>query len=188
MLLIGLPVLGGYAAYQRIGTTANADLVEFTRNLAGGFVAVGMTDEQPGFIVISALDQDLVEVAADQWSNRLAGTHTIVEIQTPHQHWTTRLRRPQVIMVYQDGVVEGGGVDWTVADFNGIREAVDCSFEAASKKRRCGRPFADLHQAFAGWAVERVPEPVRAFLTPFADRPVHPAPKPATRASTGLPQ
>ncbi len=34
-----------YAAYERIGTTANADTVEFTQNLAGGFLAVGMTED-----------------------------------------------------------------------------------------------------------------------------------------------
>ncbi len=46
-----------FAAFQRIGTTANADVVEYTRNLAGGFLAVGMTEDQPGFIALSALDQ-----------------------------------------------------------------------------------------------------------------------------------
>ena len=129
-----------------------------------------MTEDQPGFIVLSALDQDKVDVGAAQTKNRLAGTHTVVEIQTPRGMTRTRLRGPEVILVSEQGVVQGHSVDWTVEEFNVLREAADCSHEAAIKKHRCGAPFTDLQEAFARWPGERVPNRVRAFLEPFKDR------------------
>lgn len=162
-----------YTAFQRIGTTANADSVEYTQNLAGGFLAVGMTKDQPGFIVLSALDQEQVEVSAAQTKNSLAGTHTVVAIQTPQATTSVRLRGPQVILVSEQGDVEGYNIDWTVEEFNTLREAADCSHEAATKKHRCGTPFTDLQEAFAKWPKERVPEEVRAFVEPFKDRRKH---------------
>lgn len=156
-----------YVGFQRIGTTANADSVEFTRNLAGGFLAVGMTEDQPGFIVLSALDQEQVDVSAAQTKNRLAGTHTVVEVETPIGTTRTRLRGPQVILISEEGVVVRQDVSWTVAEFNVLREAADCSHEAATKKHRCGAPFADLQEVFAEWPCDRVPERVRAFVEPF---------------------
>lgn len=161
---------GAYAAFQRIGTTANADLVEYTQNLAGGFLAIGITEDQPGFITLSALDQDEVDIHAAQTSNTLAGTHTVVEVQTPRGRTRIRLRGPQVILVSEDGTVETYAVGWTVDEFNALREAADCSHEAAVKKHRCGTPFTDLQEAFAKWPSERVPGPVRTFLAPFEDR------------------
>lgn len=133
-----------YAAYERVGTTANADSVEHTRNLPGGFLAVGMTKNQPGFMVLSQLDQDKVEVDATQVVNHVAGTHTVVEIQTPSDAASIRLRGPQVVLVSEKGSVERYQVDWTVTEFNELREAVDCSHKAAIKKHRCGAPFTDL--------------------------------------------
>lgn len=164
---------GVYAAFQRIGTTANADVVEYTRNLAGGFLAVGMTEDQPGFIALSALDQDKVDVNAAQAKNNLAGTHTVVEVQTPRGMTRIRLRGPQVILVTEQGEVEGFDVDWTVNEFNALRVAADCSHESSLKKQRCGQPFADLQEALAKWPGERVPGGVRAFLEPFKDRRAH---------------
>ncbi|MCH7808123.1 MAG: hypothetical protein IIB60_02760 [Planctomycetes bacterium] len=173
VLLLSVFVVAVYAAYERIGTTANANSVEYTQNLAGGFLAVGMTEDQPGFIVLSVLDQDKVDVNAVQTKNRAAGTHTVVEVHTPLGTKSTRLRGPQVILVTKQGAVEQYNVDWTVEEFNTLREAADCSHEAAIKKHRCGRPFTDLQEAFAKWPRDRVPDRVRAFLEPFRDRPRH---------------
>lgn len=166
-LAISVAVAGGYATYQRVGTTANANTVEYTPNLAGGFLAVGMTEDQPGFIVLSTLDQGKVDVNATQTSNRVAGTHTVVEVQTPLGTHRTRLRGPQIILVTEHGAVEGYPVDWTVDEFNAVREAADCSHAAAVKKQRCGAPLADLQEAFAAWPAGRVPDRVRTFLAPF---------------------
>ena len=158
-----------YAAYERIRTTANADTVEFTQNLAGGFLAIGMTANQPGFMVLSALDQEKVEVNATQVVNHVAGTHTVVKVQTPRDTTSIRLRGPQVILVSEDGAVGRHDVAWMVTEFNALREAADCSHEAAIKKHRCGAPFTDLQESLARWPGKRVPEGVHAFLAPFKD-------------------
>jgi hypothetical protein len=172
--MMGIPIGGrSLAAYERVGTTANADSVEHTRNLAGGFLAVGMTKDQPGFMVLSELDQDKVEVNATQVVNQVAGTHTVVEVQTPRDTTRIRLRGPQVMLVSEVGALERYEVDWTVAEFNALREAADCSHEAAIKKHRCGAPFTDLQETFAKWPGERVPERIRNFLEPFRDRRTH---------------
>ena len=170
MLIASVLFAGAYAAFERIGTTANADMVEYTQHLAGGFLAVGMTRDQPGFILLSALEQDEVDVSATQRMNRLAGTHTVVDIQTLRGVVRRRLRGPLVILVTKQGDVEEFNVDWTVKEFNALREAADCSYEAAVKKHRCGAPFTDLQEAFAKWPGERVPDRVRAFLEPFKER------------------
>ena len=162
-----------YAAYERIGTTANADIVEFTQNLASGFLAIGMTANQPGFMVLSALDQEKVGVSATQVVSHVAGTHTVVKVQTPRDTTSIRLRGPQVILVSEDGAIERHDIDWTVAEFDALREAADCSHEAAVKKHRCGAPFTDLQEDLTRWAGERVPECVRAFLMPFRDHRSH---------------
>ena len=168
-LALSIAFAGAYAAYHRIGTVANADTVEYTPNLFGGFLAVGMTKDQPGFIVLSALDQDKIEVSATQTTNRLARTRTVVDVGTLRGTTRTRLRRPQVILVTKEGTIEKRAVDWTADEFNALRSAADCSYEAATKKRRCGAPFTDLQEAFADWPPERVPDRVLAFLAPFKD-------------------
>lgn len=163
-LAISLMVAGAHTALQRIGTTANADTVEYTPNLAGGFLALGMTDDQPGFIVLSALDPNEVDVNAVQIKNTLAGPHTIVEVQTPRGMTRIRLRGPKVVLVTEEGAVEQFEINWTVEEFKALRRATDCSHEAAMKKHRCGTPFVDLHEAFAGSPAGHVPDRVRAFL------------------------
>ncbi len=165
--LASLAIAGVYSAYHRIGTTANADTVEYTPNLAGGFLAVGMTEDQPGFILLSALDREKIDVKTTQSLSRLAGVHTVVAIRTPRESMRTRLRGPQVIVVSADGRIERHVVDWTVDEFNALRAAADCSFEASWKKQRCGAPFTDMQQVLADWPIERVPERVLAFLVPF---------------------
>jgi len=157
------------ACYERIGTVANADLVEFTPNLHGGFLAIGMTEAQPGFVILSILDRDRVEVNAGLLTSPLAGTHTVVEIQTTSRTLRHRLRGPQIILIDNKGVIQAHAVDWTHEDFETLRKAADCSFEAANKKQRCGAPFLDLYEAFAKWPTGRIPHPVRTFLKPYAD-------------------
>lgn len=158
-------IAAGYAAFQRIGTTANANAVEYTQNLAGGFLAVGMTENQPGFIVLSALDQEKASVIATQSKSQIGGAYTIVDIETPMGMVQTRLRGPQVILVTERGDVENYDVDWNVGEFNILRQAADCSHQAALQKRRCGTPFIDLRDTLATWPRNRVPDRVRTFLS-----------------------
>ncbi len=157
------------ACYERIGTVANADVVEFTPNLHGGFLAIGMTEAQPGFVILSVLNRDQIEVDTGLLSSPLAGTHTVVEIHTTGGTLRHRLRGPQIILIDDKGVIQAHAVDWTLDDFETLREAADCSFEAANKKQRCGAPFMDLHEALAKWPTGRIPHPVRTFLKPFAN-------------------
>ncbi len=164
-LALALLVGGAYAGYQRIGTTANIEFVEYNRNLAGGFLAVAMTDQQPGIVVFSALDQEKVQVDVDRYENQVAGTHTEVSVITPNAKWAERLRGPQVVLIDETGAIEAHAVEWTLADFNTFRDATDCEHGLS---KRCGAPFADLHDFFASWAAERVPDPVRAFVGAYA--------------------
>lgn len=164
-LTLALLVGGAYAGYQRIGTTANIEFVEYNPNLAGGFLAVGMTDNQPGIVVFSAVDQDKIQVDVDRYENQVAGTHTIVSVITPNAKWTERLRGPQVVLIDETGAIESSPVQWTLADFNTLRDATDCEHGLS---KRCGAPFADLHDFFALWPAERVPDPVRAFVGAYA--------------------
>ena len=142
-LLASIIGMMAYAAYERIGTTANADTVEFTQNLAGGFLSIGMTANQPGFMVLSALDQEKVEVTVTQVVNHVAGRHTVVKVQTPRDTASIRLRGPQIILVTEQGDIETYAVNWTVEEFNSLREAADCSYRTVIKKHRCGAPFTD---------------------------------------------
>lgn len=167
-LALACAIGGGYVAYQRIGTTANANAVEFTRNLADGFVAVGFTEDQPGFVVLSAVNQPLVEITTNLVSNRLAGTHTVIGVQTRQGEWRKRLRGPQLVIIDKDGRINASPVDWSLADFAAIRKGIDCDHGGGSK--RCGAPFTDLHEFFAAWDKQRVPEKARRFLSPYADR------------------
>lgn len=167
-LALACVIGGGYVAYQRVGTTANANAVEYTQNLADGFVALGFTEDQPGFVVLSAVNQPLVEITTDLVSNRLAGTHTVVGVQTRQGKWRKRLRGPQLVLVDREGRIDASPVDWSLGDFAAIRKGINCDHGGASK--RCGAPFADLHELLANWDKQRVPEKARRFLAPFADR------------------
>lgn len=163
-LTASLVLLVVYAAYERIGTVANADTVEYLTNYAGGFLAIGMTDAQPGFIVLSALDRKQVDVSAEQRSSLPAGTRTFVEIRTPRQYWEVRLRKPQVLIVNEDGSANECEVRWGLADFVRIRAATDCSHQGKDGKHRCGVPFADLQDLVDSRKIVDVPGEVRAFL------------------------
>lgn len=111
-LLNGAVAAAAYAAFERIGTRANADTVEFTTNFGGGFLAIGMTDDQSGFIVPSILDPEQVVVSAEQVRGVAPGTHTLVEVRTPRQRWSAWLRDPEVIMAGEQGTVAVHRVEW----------------------------------------------------------------------------
>ena len=163
-LLICVAVAAGYAANERAGTIANVEVIETTKNLMGGFLAVGMSADQPGFVLFSALDQERVQVEAEQSMNAITGTYTIVRVMTPRTEWRKRLRGPVVVTVSEDGSVTEAPVDWSFADFKSIREGVDCAHPEKGEAARCGAPFADLADAFADWPAELVPASVHSFL------------------------
>lgn len=163
-------IVVAYSTFERIGTVANADTIEFTTNYAGGFLAVGITDDDPGFILLSKIDLDQINVSATQSGSFAAGTRTFVEVTTARRCWQKRLRGPQIILISEDGSIDGRDVDWTFEDFQRIRKTADCSHERTTGKHRCGAPFADLHDLVAAGRLRNVPENMRTFLERFADR------------------
>ncbi len=165
ILLTGGAVLVAYSAVQRFSTHANADRISSIANLAGGFLAIGISDAEPGFIVLSAMDRERVSVSADQANSVATGTSTTIEIRTPREHWSTRLRTPQVVIVSEDGRISPHTVQWSLADFQAIDRATDCDHPAPSGRHRCGAPFADLYDVAKAKRLH-APDDVYAFLEP----------------------
>ena len=165
---LALSAAGAYVLYQRIGTTAQANVVEFTPNLAGGFLAVGMTEQHAGFIVLSALDRENVDVEARHYTNAVAGDFTVAEVRTAKSTWQMRLRRPVVVLVSGDGIVEPTPVDWAQNDFALVRDGADCGHAGHGNRHRCGAPFADLLDIVSDERLSPVPAAVRRFLAPYA--------------------
>ncbi len=161
---IGLMFVLGYVAYQRLGTNANASLVEYNKNLSGGFLAIAFSEDQPGFLVLSAIDADQVDVQADQLSNFLAGTYTLASIKTASDQWRGRLRNPQAITIDKSGHMKHATIDISLDEINRIRDAVDCSHIHQGHKRRCGAPFSDFRKALNDWPTNKIPEVVTTFL------------------------
>jgi hypothetical protein len=164
-LIAAAVVAGGYIGFQRIGTTANADTVTYFTNLAGGFVAVGMTERQPGFILLSLPDKMKIPVAAEVYSNAMSGDFTVVSVTASGTAWRKRLRGPEVVLLSTDGIARDVPVDWSLKDFLLIADAMDCSKHTTGKPRSCGAPFDDLSTLLGRWPTDRVPREVREFLT-----------------------
>lgn len=163
-LILGFAVVAAVAAFERVGTRANAGTVEFTIDYGGGFLAIGMSDDQPGFIVLSALDQEQVDVSAEQARSVVAGEYTFVEIRTARHQFRTRLRDPQVIVIAEDGAIDAHRVKWRFEDFVRIRTATDCSDASSLSVHGCGAPFADLLELVSVGRLEDVPEGMQTFL------------------------
>jgi len=163
-LTLGIVIASGFGAFERIGTSANADTVEFVENLAGGFLAVGMTEEQPGFILLSALDRDQVQVSAELASSVVAGTRTFIDIETSRHRKRIRLRSPRVLLVDHQGQIQDFAVNWTYDDFETIRAGTDCSLEWHSGTKRCGAPFADLDDLLVSGRFTEYSKRLRSFL------------------------
>lgn len=167
VLLIVFALTGAYVAYQRIGTTANVEQLEFSQNLAGGFLALGMTDDEPGVLVLSQRDRAKVEIAAYMLANAVTGRATHVEIEIEKRPWKRRLRGPRMITIDLDGGIESAPLPWTFDDFAAVRDAVDCEKAVLHNPTvRCGMPFADLFDFCKRLPDDKKPELLRRFLRP----------------------
>jgi len=171
LAFISLFIASGYAIYQRAGTSANADTVEFSTNLRGGFLAIGMTPQQPGFLILSKLDKKKVSVHTVQSINRVTGTHTIVDIESSQMKSRSRLRGPKAFIINDAGHIESVDLAWSVDEFLTARRAVDCSTQSPEHKKSCGRPFTDLHNSLESWKNVDTPSSVEDFLLGFVDKP-----------------
>ncbi len=161
-----LLLAGVYIAYQRVGTFANVERIEFNTNFSGGFLAVGMTDSQPGFVLLSMMGREKVTVHAEQYKNGLSGTYTHVLVTTPEGQRRIRLRDAEVILIDRSGLSEHWRVDWTFDEFKRISMTVACEEhdEHSGEPASCGQPFLQLGRFLMKMPEHRVPEGLLAFL------------------------
>jgi len=159
--VVAIAVGGSYAAYQRVGTTANVATIEHTPNLGGGCAVLGLSDEQPGFLLLSELDWAVLDVSAEQMVNWATGTHTRLVVTSPSDQRRIRLRGPVLILAHQDGSLADWPLDWSLEEFRRIRNGMDCEKNGTLT---CGAVFADLARALARWPQDRVPQPAHRFL------------------------
>jgi len=163
-LAIAVSIALVFVAYQRIGTEANVSQVEISKNLRGGFLAIGYSDAQPGVLVASAMDQENVRLDAQLASYPLAGTHTRIEIETPHDLLRKRLRGPLVITISSEGQIAATEVDWSAHTMRTLAEAADCHHESPLIKKHCGAPFKDIAARMVRWPLDAIPPILREFL------------------------
>jgi hypothetical protein len=170
-IIVAIALLaGGYIAYQRVGTRANANVIEFNPNIAGGFLAVGMTDEEPGFILLSTLHQDRVTVDAEQYENALSGTYTTLEITTPTGQTRLRLRDPEIIVIDESGEPRAFSVEWTLSDFHAVSSAVSSAVacedhnDHAGQPVPCGQPFLAFRRFLNTGSAPSVPDELHSLL------------------------
>lgn len=157
-------LLALYVVGQRVLTRANVDTVTFVERHAGGFVAVGMTEDEPGFVCLSELNPDDVDVDARMAESALAGRSTRVKIKTKRGEWSARLWRPQVIVVDQEGKIESATVDWDRRRFGALLDGMNCEYDHGTRPSRCGMPFEDLRAMLADGADFNAPQPLAQFL------------------------
>ncbi len=153
-----------YIVYQRAGTVATVDHIDYWQRYSGGFLGIGFTDDQPGLIILSTVDKEKVEVDPRISHNGLAGTFSVVGIDTGEDGWRRRLRGPEVVMIDEEGAIDSVPVSWTLQDFLDISKAADCAEIEPGSLQRCGEPFHDLVELFADWPKDRVPDQVLRFL------------------------
>lgn len=107
-----------------------------------------MTDQQPGSVVCSALDQVKVQIDVDRYENQVAGTPTMVSVITLNAKWTARFCGPQVVLIDETGAIEASPVEWTLAEFNTLREATDCERGPSGPLNKLvGRTFQSIRRA-----------------------------------------
>lgn len=160
-LLLSLVTMAAYVIFQGMTVRANVDLIEYLTNYGGGFLAIGMTQDQPGFIVLSKLDRKEVEIHAGRDVLR---TRTTASVSTSADQWSAGLRNPHVLLVTKTGMIEAIPVDWSFDDFKKLSEATDCAHGTGG---RCGAPIADVQELLATWPKRRVPIPLQLFLSHY---------------------
>jgi len=162
--LAGALVVAGFVAYERIGTHANISVMKYADETRGGFLTVGYSETQPGILVASALNRDDVWIGTQQTSYWLAGTHTDVDIVTPHASWHRRLRGPLVVTIDASGEIATTKVDWSAHALRTIAEAADCHELSTLVEKHCGSPFVDVRARTDKWPTGTVPPNLRTFL------------------------
>lgn len=164
-ILLGiLLVVATYVIYERVAVSANADQITHFQSYGDEMVAIGTTDDQPGFVLLARQPASKVSVEAAMQSNWLTGRRTLVSVHTPVGTTNIRLRRPHAIMVHEDGTVITTPVPWTLAEFDQLHRAADCGSDDGAHQHRCGQPLDDIARRLATWPRERIPEPLHEFV------------------------
>ncbi|RJP33586.1 MAG: hypothetical protein C4547_12075 [Phycisphaerales bacterium] len=153
-----------YVLYQRVGTRANADRVFSFESLRDDTVKIGLTDEQPGFVLLGRLPESLVSIDAQVRSNWLTGRQTFLRIATPTDHVGLRLRGPLAVLVQRDGSIASTAIPWSREDFAALLHTADCATDCVQHKHRCGQPLTEIARTLAQWPADRVPPLLRTFL------------------------
>lgn len=162
-----------YAGFERIGTTANADLIESYQRYAGGFLAIGFTDTQPGILVLSEIEKEELSLDATSRKNWLTGHSTRIDIAIGERKWSKRLRGPLIVMISSEGEINAAPLPWSLEQFRRAGISVDCSGDFGTPKS-CGAPFSDFEEFIKRPSLPELPEAAREFL--IAARPASDTP------------
>jgi hypothetical protein len=162
-LVAAILTAGGFAAYARIGTTANVERVITYERLVGGFAAVGITDAQPGFLLLSLAAQRDVTIESEFRRSIVAGTTTRLMLQTPNDARTERLRGPRLYLIDADGRITAAAAPWSHSDLQAIANVLGCE-KTDDNLGRCGAPFVDLAVFLERWPKHAVPPELANFL------------------------
>lgn len=165
--------VAAYAGFERIGTTANADLIESYQRYAGGFLAIGFTDTQPGILVLSEIEKENLSLNATGRRNWLTGHSTRVDITVGERAWSKRLRGPLIVMISADGEISAAPLPWTLEQFRQAGISVDCSGDFGAPKS-CGAPFSDFEEFIKRPSLPELPKAARDFLVAARPAPYTP--------------
>ena len=168
-LVVGLLLAGGYVLFERAGTRANVEAIDYHQRFGGGFLAVARTSTQPGFLALSLLDRSKVDIDAVMRSNWATGKSTVVTVATPGGKHRHRLRGPVALLIGPDGGVTTAPLPWTLADFQACSKAVDCSVVDWRNPKPCGQPFEDVRRWLTRSEDVSASPALDAFLQTAAD-------------------
>lgn len=179
--LLALVAASAWGAFHRIGTTACATDIEIHQSLEGGYVAIGYSDDRPGFLLLSSLPPNRVQLEADVRRSLVAGTYSVLHMPDGTGEWSHRLRGPILLTIDRHGNRTMNDVAWTREEFAALRNSLDCTSPSVLGKKRCGQPFADVADMLASLSPTRVPKAAVVFL---ASRDISLKPVPPQDAST----
>lgn len=154
-----------YVAYQRLSVTANADRVTRFETWSDETVEIGMTDQQPGFVLLALTPPEKTRVEASNHDNWLTGRKTVITAHSPAHTQSAALRAPLVVLVDRAGTIDFVPVAWSKAEFDELVHAADCETDCKAHAHRCGAPLDAIAHALGGWPTERVPRPIARFLS-----------------------
>lgn len=153
-----------YITYQRGGTTANVEDITHFEAYGDRCAAVGMTHDQPGFVLIAAMPREDFRLWADLRENAAAGAWTVLQIGTARQQWNKRLRGPLAITIDEHGTVRSEPLDWSLAQLQQAADAMDCN----KHLKTCGVPTEDLSGFLATSKTHRTPKIFKDFFAAYA--------------------